>query len=66
MAYVGGSDGTMILDHEFVVVSLLFMLFFDASSLVLTHWQDQVEQPRRRHELSDRSSPDASPVTNSG
>ena len=27
MAYIGGNDGTMILDHEFVVVSLLFLLF---------------------------------------
>ena len=25
MAYVGGNDGTMILDHEFVVVSILFL-----------------------------------------
>ena len=29
MAYIGGNDGTMILDHEFVIVSLLFMHFFD-------------------------------------
>ena len=27
MAYINGNDGTMILDHEFVVVSLLFLLF---------------------------------------
>ena len=24
MAYIGGGDGTMVLDHEFVVVSLCF------------------------------------------
>ena len=24
MAYIGGGDGTMVLDHEFVVVSLFF------------------------------------------
>ena len=28
MAYIGGGDGTMVLDHEFVVVSLCFCLFF--------------------------------------
>ena len=27
MAYVSGNDGTMILDHEFVIVSLLFIAF---------------------------------------
>jgi hypothetical protein len=26
MAYIGGNDGTMILDHEFVVVSFCFCL----------------------------------------
>ena len=29
MAYIGGGDGTMVLDHEFVVVSLCFYLFFN-------------------------------------
>ena len=28
MAYIGGGDGTMVLDHEFVVVSLLFLPSF--------------------------------------
>ena len=31
MAYIGGNDGTMIFDHEFVVVSIylfIFLLFF--------------------------------------
>jgi hypothetical protein len=30
MAYIGGNDGTMILDHEFVVISLFVFCFFDA------------------------------------
>ena len=29
MAYIGGGGGTMVLDHELVVVSLCFCLFFN-------------------------------------
>ena len=43
MAYIGGNDGTSILDHEFVIVSLC-LCFFEALDPDL----DQVE---RRHEL---------------
>ena len=28
LAYIGGGDGTMVLDHNFFVVSLFFCLFF--------------------------------------
>jgi hypothetical protein len=33
MAYIGGNDGTMILDHEFVIVSPLFLFLFLALGL---------------------------------
>lgn len=37
MAYIGGNDGTMIFDHEFVVVSIylfIFLLFFHYAMFV--------------------------------
>jgi hypothetical protein len=35
MAYIGGGDGTMVLDHEFVVVSLCLCFLKNATDLDL-------------------------------
>jgi hypothetical protein len=47
MAYIGGGDGTMVLDHEFVVVSIVFLLLKKISS----YWPGPIVE--WRHELSD-------------